>query len=420
MHYFVARRDRTATVSLIDMRPALQPHHSAPAKPARTALVGTIAVLAVVLWSMILASPSRASAQSRVPKIGHIFVIMLENEGYASTFGNPSTDPYLAQTLPSRGALLVNYYATGHASNDNYVSLVSGQPPNAENQADCQVFSDFSGAFTLPSGVEAGVGCVYPTSVPNIGTQLSTTGRSWKAYQEDMGNDPTREAAACGHPAVGSQDKTQSAQSGDGYATRHDPFVYFHSVIDNQSYCDSHVVALGSTSGAMPQAKLPGETGLATDLRWESATPRFSFITPNLCNDGHDYPCTNQPSGASALADIESFLQAWVPLIMNSRAFRDNGLLEITFDESTSSDTGACCNEMPGPGSPLPGITGPGGGRVGAILLSPFIKPGTVSTVAYNHYSSLASWESLLGLPRLADAASVPKTFGADVFAAAK
>ena len=73
---------------------------------------------------------------------------------------------------------------------------------------------------------------------------------------------------------------------------------------------------------------------------------------------------------------------------------------------------------MPGPGSPLPGITGPGGGRVGAVLLSPFIKAGTVSTTPYNHYSSLASWESLLGLPRLADAATVEMSFGSDVFTA--
>ena len=68
----------------------------------------------------------------------------------------------------------------------------------------------------------------------------------------------------------------------------------------------------------------------------------------------------------------------------------------------------------------MPGITGPGGGRIGAVLLSQFIKPGTVSVTPYNHYSSLASWESLLGLPRLADAATVPSVFGADVFSAGK
>ncbi len=54
------------------------------------------------------------------------------------------------------------------------------------------------------------------------------------------------------------------------------------------------------------------------------------------------------------------------------------------------------------------------------MLISPFIKPGTVSTTPYNHYSSLATFESLLSLPRLADAATVPGTFGPDVFTAAK
>ncbi|MGI8696342.1 MAG: hypothetical protein ACR2JQ_06780 [Mycobacteriales bacterium] len=54
-------------------------------------------------------------------------MIALENENSASTFGTPAADPYLARTLPSRGALLTNYYGTGHESNDNCISLVSGQ-----------------------------------------------------------------------------------------------------------------------------------------------------------------------------------------------------------------------------------------------------------------------------------------------------
>jgi hypothetical protein len=172
----------------------------------------------------------------------------------------------------------------------------------------------------------------------------------------------------------------------------------------------------------MPAAALRGETGLATDLKRTATTPTFSFVTPNLCNDGHDYPCTNQPSGPSALADIDSFLETWVPKITSSPAFKQNGLLEITFDESdgAQSDASSCCEETPGPGSPLPGITGPGGGRIGAVLISPFIKPGTISTTPYNHYSSLATFESLLSLPRLADAATAPGTFGADVFTASR
>jgi hypothetical protein len=72
-----------------------------------------------------------------------------------------------------------------------------------------------------------------------------------------MGNDPAREAAVCGHPALNSQDQTQSAVPGYAYVTRHDPFVYFHSIIDNHPYCDAGVVPLGSTSGALPPVSRP-------------------------------------------------------------------------------------------------------------------------------------------------------------------
>ena len=367
-----------------------------------------------------LAASCAAQARTRafkLPKVKHVFVIVLENESWASTFGDPEADPYLAQTLPAQGALLENYYATGHESNDNYISMVSGQPPNAENQADCQIFSDFAGGVMLPSGVESGAGCVYPAEVQNIGTQLSAAGKKWKGYMQDMGNDPNRETAACGHPALNAMDETQKAEAGDGYATRHDPFVYFHSVIDEAAYCDAHVVALGTPGGQMPAAALKGETGLATDLEHAGRTPAFSFITPNLCEDGHDFPCTNQTGGTSALADIDGFLETWIPKIEASKAYQHGGLIEVTFDESDGpeSDSSACCGEEPGPGSPDPGISGPGGGRVGAVLISPKIAPGTVVTTEYNHYSSLGSWEQLFGLPALADAASAPK-FGADVF----
>ncbi|HTR69431.1 MAG TPA: alkaline phosphatase family protein [Mycobacteriales bacterium] len=388
----------------------------------RSAIAALCALGAACALTILALLPAGAPAAGfQLPPVRHVFVIMLENENYATTFGDPSADPYLATTLPQQGALLNGYYATGHESNDNYISIVSGQPPNPQNQADCQIFDDFIGTDLGSSGVQSGTGCVYPANVQNIGTQLSAAGLNWKAYQEDMGNDPNRETAACGHPALNSQDGTQGAVTGDGYATRHDPFVYFHSVIDNQTYCDDHVVALGTSAGTMPPAALAGETGLATDLKKVSTTPAFSFITPNLCDDGHDYPCTNQPGGSSALADIDTFLQTWVPRITNSPAFKKDGLLEITFDESDGpqSDASACCGEQPGPGdSPLPGISGPGGGLVGAVLLSPFIAPGTVSATPYNHYSSLASWETLLGQPRLADATAVPATFGSDIFTA--
>jgi hypothetical protein len=343
--------------------------------------------------------------------VKHVFVIVLENQSYASTFGNPSADPYLAQTLPAKGALLTNYFGTGHESNDNYVAMVSGQAPNPQNQADCQAYTDFVGVGTVPPGQAIGSGCVYQSSVQTVATQLSSAHRTWKGYMEDMGNVPSREASTCAHPALSSQDKTQSAVPGDGYVTRHDPFVYFHGIIDNSRSCSAHVVPLGS---------LTGTSGLAADLASAATTPNLSFIVPDVCDDGHDFPCTNEQSGSSALADVDTFLQTWVPKIEQSPAFQEDGLLAIVFDEASSSDSSACCNEMPGPNSPMPGINGPGGGRTGAVLVSPFINGGTVVSTGYNHYGLLGSVEDLFGLPRLGMAQTVPATFGDDVYTAYK
>jgi hypothetical protein len=64
----------------------------------------------------------------------------------------------------------------------------------------------------------------------------------------------------------------------------------------------------------------------------------------------------------------------------------------------------------------MPGINGMGGGRTGAVLISPFIKPGTVSDTSYNHYSLLASIEGIFGLSHLGEAQTVPATFGSDIF----
>jgi phosphatidylinositol-3-phosphatase len=383
-------------------------------------LAGVVAAGGLVVAAFASSGTSAAAAPTafKLPKITHVWNILLENEGYAATFGSPAADPYLATTLRAKGALLTRYYGTGHHSNDNYISLVSGQPPNPANQTDCKSFSNFTGG-AVHNGIETGVGCVYPTAIATIGNQLTSAGRSWKAYEQDMGNDPAREAAACGHPAVGAFDGTQKAEPGDGYATRHDPFVYFHAVINAKRYCNKHVVALGTASGAMPQSALPGETGLATNLKKSSTMPAYSFITPNLCADGHDYPCKNTTGHGSALKDIDAFLKTWVPMIMKSQAYKSGGLIEITFDEASSGDTSACCGETGGPAAPNPGIKGPGGGKVGAVLISPFIKPGTTTSRAYNHYSTLATDERIFGLARLGDARTVTTTFGKDVFTAA-
>jgi hypothetical protein len=86
-------------------------------------------------------------------------------------------------------------------------------------------------------------------------------------------------------------------------------------------------------------------------------TPAFSWISPNLCDDGHDAPCvTGAPGG---LAQAGCFLSQRVPKIMATPAYQDCGLIVITFDEG--SDSAACCGEASefgpdDPNVPLPGV----------------------------------------------------------------
>lgn len=345
------------------------------------------------------------------PAIKHVWVIELENEGYSQTFGDPSAAPYLAKTLVKEGALLKNYYATGHNSLDNYIAQVTGQASDPATDNDCPIWTKFAPGtkFEPPYHQLLGNGCVYPQSVRTIGNQLTAKGLTWKAYLQDMGNDPKRDSTvqtsqgpACGHPKVGAADPTEGAEPADQFADRHEGFMYTEAVIGNQAYCDAHVLSFQP---------------LLTDLSKAGTTPNFSWLSPNLCNDGHDAPCANGDPGG--LINIDAFLSIWVPQIMHSPAYK-NGLIFITFDEGNTST--ACCGERSGkspshPNIALPGMNGPGGGRVGAVAISPFIKPGTVSTVDYNHYSALRSFEDLFGLSHLGDAAMPQvKSFGQDVY----
>ncbi|MGI8697752.1 MAG: alkaline phosphatase family protein, partial [Mycobacteriales bacterium] len=258
--------------------------------------------------------PAAATASFSPPPIRHVFVINLENEGFKSTFRLNSPAPYLAHTLREKGMLLDFYYATAHNSLPNYIAQISGQGPNADTQADCQTFSDFQGTGTVAPGQAVGQGCVYPASVRTLPEQLDAKGFTWAGYMEDMAHSPAPNT--CRHPALNSKDDTQTAELGDQYAVRHNPFMYFHSIIDRQDYCDRHV---------LPLKRLPVALGSV------ATTPNFSYITPNLCHDGHDEPCvTGEPGG---LVTADKWLQQWVPKILSSPAFKKDGLLVVTFDE---------------------------------------------------------------------------------------
>jgi hypothetical protein len=482
-------------------------HHPRP-RSVTHRLAGFIAGAA-----LLVSATSAAAAEHDKPvraalppgAIEHILVINLENENFNATFGANSPAAYLNTTLLQKGKLLVNYFGTSHVSLGNYISQVSGQAPTPSTNNDCIDLASLShppvvGGFTnVVPGTDAadqesfpgqvvGDGCVYPApshgtkGARTIGDQLDAVyGRSreeregrerrlnWRAYAEDMGDDPVRDygvpdalgGAACAHPPIGGVDNSNSASAHDQYATRHNPFVYFHSVIDDQKRCQERVVPLGrvvvGTGGTLDRF----QGHLYEDLRRIESTPRFMFVTPNLCNDGHDATCagpnvegTTNTAGKSVggLIGADLWLKHWMPMIFASPAYRSGKMLVVlTFDESGFADARACaaedqtdCKSPTGPNvsnpgfSPILGLfhlqtrptknfTYAGGGQVGAVLFNPrYIRAGTVhSTQSYNHYSALRTYEDLLGISEGGDdgfghlgyaSQAGLKPFGTDVF----
>jgi hypothetical protein len=315
---------------------------------------------------------------------GHVFVINLENKGYDQVWGTNSPAPYLTRTLRQQGVLLSEYYGIAHHSLPNYLAQISGQPPNTSTQRDCPTYVPFNPSGTDSQGLLLGNGCVFPENVPTLAGQLTSAGKTWKGYMEDM-------TSPCQHPPLGTADTHKTATVGDQYATRHNPFVYFRSITASPD-CTTDVVNLSA---------------LQQDLQSADATPNLSYITPNLCHDGHDNPCADGTSGGLGVAD--TWLRNQVPAILASPAFQKDGMLVITFDETDAGTTG-----------PPTGVTGgTGGGKVGALAISPFTAAGATSARPYNHYSLLASIEDFFSLPRLAGAAEPGvNSFGPDVFRA--
>jgi len=332
----------------------------------RLVLKGVVLVVIVVLGVGALAGlavfqESGSHALEAPTSVDHVFLILLENKDYDVTFGTNTPAPFLGRTLVGEGRLLTQYHGIGHRSLVNYIALVSGQPPNAATRENCEGFVDFRNA-TVADGIMHGDGCVYPTSIPTIGEQLEAAGKSWRMYGEDMANaEPSR----CRHPTVGQADPWQKGNAHDQYATKHIPFVYFHTVIDDAARCRDHVVDLDH---------------LKDDLKSSQTTPNYAFISPDLCSDGHDEPCFDGRPGG--YASIEAFLSEWIPRIRDSPAYREGGLIVVTFDESEE-------------------VADPPGGRIGAILLSPCIPGGTRDEARYDHYGLLGTVEDVFGLRRL-------------------
>ncbi len=83
----------------------------------------------VMLCLVTLAFVATSSAQEGpvpkgVPKLDHVFVIMMENHGYSQIIGNPDT-PF-ANKLSKSANTATNYFAVAHPSLTNYLEVAGG------------------------------------------------------------------------------------------------------------------------------------------------------------------------------------------------------------------------------------------------------------------------------------------------------
>jgi hypothetical protein len=174
------------------------------------------------------------------------------------------------------------------------------------------------------------------------------------------------------------------------------PFGLFHELA-NTPECEESVAPISQ---------------LATDLKDPEKAPAFSYIVPNACHAGAVEPCEpGQPTGPVA---AESFLREVVPQIVKSKAYEDAGLILITSAEAPQTgptpDSSSCCGNPAYPNlPPLPeeAPAGPvkstgGGGHVGLLLLSKFVRPGSVNDTTYaNHFTLLLTLEELFEFEKL-------------------
>jgi phosphatidylinositol-3-phosphatase len=259
-------------------------------------------------------SPTQISRSAR----SHFVVVVLENRELGEVIGSGSW-PYV-NALAGRGALATKYYAITHPSLPNYIALLAGDALGIESDCtECQA-----------NGV-------------NLIDQLEQAHIGWRAYMESMPR-PCYAGASAG-----------------GYAKKHDPFMYFDQIASSPARCGRVV----------PVSRLTGE------LR-DGGLPPFVWITPNLCDDGHD--CEN--------ASADRFLAHLVPYLL--RGIGPHGVLAVVWDEGT---TGSGCCKLAA------------GGRVALLLAGPQVHAGYRLSTPADHYSLLRLVEDSFGLPRLRGAA---------------
>lgn len=300
--------------------------------------------------------------------IQHVFLISLASPGYEPAFGASPQMPYLSGELRPQGVLLSNYTLLDTAPLPNGIAAVSGQPPTAATKADCPKYEE----------------CVHEVETLSLADQFVGAQLRWHGYFEGMTNEEGQ-PESCVRP----EPEAPLEPNAEGYSARLNPFVFFHSLLDLGD-CDENAVPF-------PE--------LSKDLKKIDTTANFSYISPNLCNAGFLGTCPEGTAEGAVAAD--AFLAKVVPEILASPAYKQDGLLIVSFgaaDPAPPADPAAAP-----PADPR---------KVGALLASPLLPPGGTDAAPYNPYSLLRSIEDLFGLSALGNAGGVKVRSFASAFVA--
>ena len=191
--------------------------------------------------------------------------------------------------------------------------------------------------------------------------------------------------ATCRHPQLGTADPTATSDTpADGYVTWRDPFVYFGSLV-SASTCAENDVGIGQ---------------LGTDLA-SGHIPSLSWIAPDLCTSGITDACpmTDTVTGTAA---ADAFLKRWIPQIEATSDYKNDGMIVIVSDQApasgTSADSSACCGQIHYLNTSNAGGTahpGPGGGLVGALVISKYAGKGVTDSTPSDHYTLLRTLEDV-------------------------
>jgi hypothetical protein len=305
--------------------------------------------------------------------------------------------------IEAKGTLLSDFRSLGNAQLADDLALVSGQGPNPDTSDGCTTYAEFrSGTTAKANGLVPGSGCVYPETALTIGDQVSASGHVWKAYIADMGKQ------TCVHPDSNATDDGDLPGTAPGYDPSHNPFIYFHSLLDlgdcasddeDLSHLSSDLTKAARTAtfsyiapGACADAAATASGAPATTT---TTTTTMSTTTTTTSTSSSTPPPTSCPQGEPVGTSAEdAFLRQWVPRILASPAYKSRGMLVIAF-------TGAGTAQGAGPV------------RTGALVLSHGGPAHKTVKTDYGPYSLLRSVENALAYKPLGDAKGARSFAGA-------